>query len=621
MSSKTNDNYSLSSFIACGVMSLTLLALLFLPALFSVSPANLKSASLMLGTIIMGAVFLLTTIRRKRLFLNLSPLSGYLIFFSLALCLSVLTHHFFYPAASLVGYAGLFITFCLLSLLSSTLLKFNNAKILIKVLLGFGLWATFTTILALINANSAFLPTEILSAIYTPELNLSLLIIACAAAGANFFKKNKLNYLHFTYLVVFGIALALNTYLHLSAPATTPTWTDSWQVFVNQLTDQNQFHATSLLIGSPAQQYADVYAQYSPLAIRQSFNQAANYPLTILTMFGLVSLLAWLTLIGKTLHLCFKKGENNNHLYFILLLSFIVQFFTSIHPLILFIQALIIAFATDKNTKTLVNLSFSTVSDRQTTDAGRQKTTHWGLYAFATLMIGLDIFALYKLCRTYAGYFYTQLAINDLNNQDVSAFYAHAQTASRTAANLDTTHYYAAIADLEMFLQNLDANSPDNQTALSYFYQADEHAKQAITINPHHAANYTLQAQIYQEIYSHLNDGRDTISEKIVSSYAQALLLQPYDVVNFLELAGFYQSIGGQDDALKFYQQAINLDPTNPLSSYQLAQFYEQQGNQEMAYTTYQHTLELLDADSANYAANQAQLTVKLEQLSATTTP
>jgi len=615
--SNISHSHSLSSNAAVFTLAAATVAIAILPAGFSLYPASYQALIFMIAAILLSAYFLTITFRRRQLYLNVSPLTLPLVFFALCLVFAILIQHGFHSTKSFLGLGGLLIASCLAAICSSILVKLNNSQIAIRATLVLVTASAITAILAVINSFTHTFRDTISGILYTPGLNLSLMFIGLAAIGANFFKKNKFKRSHLFCLPVITLGLIASLYLDFQAKDTLPSFIGSILTTARQITANGSVDTKTLIFGSQAQIYADIYDQFaadSNPAHLGAFYQSKTAPLTIMSLYGGLCTLAWLILIIRTISLCFSSQEANRDLYFVLLVSYFVQLFTAIHPLILMIQVILITFATNKNRQILFNLNMSTFSSQNNTQKVENRDRfRLFITSFSTLAALLLTFLSINLLRNYRGFYLHERALNDVLEDNISDYLEHANAAVRQAPDIDAFNRDAAIANVELMLQTLnDTNSSDaiNERALGYYEQAVAYAQKAIAIEPTHANNYYVYAQILQEAYPHLSSQADltTQASQINTAYATAALYQPQNADILLGLGSFHQGVGQYDSALEIYQSALRINPESAQANYQLATLYEQQNEADQAKTAYTNTLRLLDESSPEYQEIQAKL-------------
>ncbi len=601
--------FTVISLVSAGIL------IYFLPPFFSIYPASLANLVLFLCTLLICLFFCLILIRRKNLHFSITPLAKNLSILLFLTFISIIFNHFFYPEKTLLSFGGFFISFCLIGIFASTLISSkSNQKVILGLLLSASL-ASFLSLLALLNYFYHFLPPVILTNFNFPILlNLNLIFLGLASIFSHFFKKAKFKTSHLFFLPLIVLGFLATVFLHFNLSSIeVPTFFLSWQVAIASSTE----NIRNFLIGNQAQTYADIYNLYQNT---QTFQQAFNLPLTFTTLFGFLPTFAWLALVIKTALLAFQKTEENNYLFFILLVSFVVQLFTPIYPLILLIQAIIIAFATNKKRQTLIKFNFSTLF---THENGQQQIehkdhSHLFSYCLAGFFLLLTSFATLRLSQSYLGYFYHHLSVSD--STSLNNFYQKSLKAVAVAPFIDTFNRYAAIANLEMMINNVVNDAEKQQSNLQQqallAEKAEKYAQKAIVIEPSSATNYLTLAAIYQEISLYVDtQSSNELSNRIISNYAEAVSLQPYNPEIYLSWANFYQSRNNYKDALTLYQQALTLDQQNLLTYYGLATLYHQKGDLELAKSSYQNALNLLDPNSSNYQENYNLIQAKIQSI------
>ncbi len=618
MSNKRNNDLAFSSTITIATLILACIFIIFIPSYFHTPPANLKNLILYLTTLASFLFFCLLIIRRNKLFLSFSPLFPHLITLIFVIFLTTIYKNFTYPEKSFLGPAGQMISFSLIAICASFLIKAKNNQILVKTLIAISLATSLITFGITLNHHYSFISPTLLSIFSGPSLNYNLLFLGLASLFSYFFKKNKFKPHYYLFLIIIIAGLIFNTYLYFSnSTVLYSNFQSSLTTISHQTTNRSTSVLKQILFGSSAQQYSDNY--YSFHLSDGSFYpiQSISTPLTIFSLFGFFSLAIWLSLIIKTAALCFTKKEENQHLYFILLISFIVQLFTPIYPLILLIQATIIAFAVNKNKKTLINIKFSTFFDhlekKSYSSKDKSKAAIYSILFFACLSL---LYATFKIGQSYLGYYYHHQALKQENS--LNQFYRYSQNAVEVAPFIDTFNRFASIANLEIMLEQINrhADSQGQAQALQHFNYALTYAQKAIAIEPYNANNHQLLAGLYYEILPFLaTENRPQAFQQVAASLAQAVLLQPKNQELHLLLGGLYHSQGNLEEAKKIYLISYQLNPNHLLTNYQLGILYAQQNEFALAKTHYQNALNHLDLKDENYSQNHQILTQRIANL------
>ena len=600
----TNKTNSLSSMTTVATIGIGLLGGLLLPNYFNFYPASLKTLAFFSTCLLVFAYFLVTVFRRKKLYFNLSPLSLSLVLLAGFVCLSLLVQSPLHAAKSFLSLGGTIIAACTLAFFASTLIKIIDNRIATNTIIGVCVFSVFASLIALIQSFAAVFPPAFVSAIYEPGLNLSLALVGIAMCTAGFFKKNKFKGPQLVSLPIFIVGLIMALYLDFQATPVSPSFGTSLTTAVRQLTDNSKMNYKTLLFGSQAQDYADVYDHFSQdndITHLGQFHQGYSAPLTIFTMYGGLALVVWLILVAQTIWLCFDQNNAYRDLYFILLTTFCVQLFTPIYPLILIIQAILIAFATNKNKQMLINFNSTTVSaDRSEQDTENHDYVRIISLTASSIMACLLAFVAFCLSQNYQGFLHYKLSTQAYDHKDSQGTLSHAQTALAMAGRLDFINLYNAGLEAELMQSTVEDNP---ESAIAHYNQALALAQKAIALEPLHANNHYAYAEILRQGYTYFQDEKDIEAQaaKIISAYTTASLYQPTNPDILLSLGGFYQSVGRFDDSLKFYQTALKIDPNYAQSNYQLAAFYQAQGNIDQARSAYNNTLQLIEPDSENY--------------------
>ncbi|MDO5561699.1 MAG: hypothetical protein Q4G02_02925 [bacterium] len=619
MSLTKNDRQAFSSEITFVTFVVALFATCVVPPFFTQEPASLTFFISFLCGLLITFYFLITIIRRKKISLAFTPLTWPLIILAIVLIISNFVHGGLHPETVFLGIPGLLINFCFLSIFASTLIKKNNGLIVVKLIIFLASLSSLTAIAQLLNHFFTFIPNSfdfLFSA--SPLLHLSIILIGFAAVFSRFFKKNRLQLIQLIFIPLFCLGLI--------AALTFNFQIDSQVVTLNQSTNalnmgwQNNDSQTlsNLLLGFPHQSYSDFFYNFQSGANydwQSTYLQAFNLPLTLLSLSGIIALLAWLFLFIKTIILAFSTREHN-YLFFILLVSFIVQLFTPIYPLVLLIQALIIAFTANKNKEVSLNLNVATV---HTQVDGKKEIQKKEQNSFIFYLIFLIIFVPFivvcvKLNQSYIGYYYAKKALDE--NVGLQQFYDYSLKAQKSAPFVDSFNRLAAIASLEMLVNDIN-NDPEQKNLelqRDLAQQGLEFINRAVTISPKHTLNLTTRGAFYQEIGQY-NADRTQTNSQAASSYASAILTQPSNPNLYLQLASLYQFNDELDLALSLCQQALKIQPDYLPTIYQLAQIYQLQGNLSLAQSTYQQAQQLLDPESANYQTNYELIEQNLQQI------
>ena len=135
MSNTFTTKTPLSSTFAIATIAIATFAIACLPVGFNLYPADLRTFAMLTAALLVASYFLLTLIRRRRLYLNLSPLSLPLFLFGSSIFISILLNNFTAMDKSLLSLGGLLLAQITIAIIGSTLIKVRNTKPLINAIL------------------------------------------------------------------------------------------------------------------------------------------------------------------------------------------------------------------------------------------------------------------------------------------------------------------------------------------------------------------------------------------------------------------------------------------------------------------------------------------------------
>lgn len=617
------------------VLLFTLILVFCLPHFFIQESISLHFLLISITSFIFTLLYLLSIFRYRQFFLGSTPLLWPLITLFITSFIAVLIKQPFPSFFHLLGYAGLFINFVVISLIGNTLIKKNNGLIVINTLITFAL---ATTVLAVLQFFLKIFPQPMAFVSFLPQfsfsLQLSLILLGLTSIFALFFKKGRFNhktYFLFLPFLFFGlVAVILN---HLSSPVSGQAMIIGFQenltAIFKSLISTQRFNFFHFFFGQPQQTITNFYTQFSaPLTATTTSNyfQSYNLPLLIQTLFGFLPLIAWIFFFFRLFQLTFFSHHEKeyNYLFFILFISCCLQLFTPVSPFIFLIQAFIIAFASDKNKQRLIHLNFSAISinlDKEVkhskTKSVTQKKNHFLFYFAFVVIFFLNFINFAYLSKSYFSYFLISQALSapQLSLETLSQTTSLAQ---KISPSLDYFCRLAAIVKLEEAI-SLIKNDPQQEKLAQEQALAQESLiliKQALRLNPYSALNHHTQATLYQELAPYNQDNVVLFNQEITTAYSRAILLQPYNSDLYLELANFYLLHSQTDVALNLTQEALKINADYLPAIYQLAQIYQAQNQPTLAQSTYQQAKNLLDPQSSNYQNNLQIIEQNLKQYS-----
>ncbi len=515
------------------------------------------------------------------------------------------------PSLFLLNLGGLFINFALLSLLSATLVKNHNGLFIVKLAL---ILASLSSLIMIsyafslyYNFSSAF--SQFINV--DPLLHFSFITLGFVSLFSLFFKKGRFQPKRYSLLPLFVLGITAITFISASPnySSSVISFSSTLDALYQSLFQNQHFHLQSFLTGQPHLSFADFYYNFSSHALNSWSDQslsAFNTPLAIFSLFGIFPLLAWLGLFISTFICTFsQRTKENNYLFLILLVSFIIQCFTPPYPSILFFQALIIAFAVNK--KVSHHCSFSFIKN-----SFSRRLFFSAFLFFLSLPL---IWWSWRYLSTSISYFTLEKTLAQ-SNLDLDRFYSQSLRAQKLAPFNDEFNRFAAIASLEKMVSQINdySQNSDLSQARILAQQSLSFIDQAVSLNPYRAVNYSTQGDIYSELVQY-NADSTVLNDRALAAYTAAIFYQPYNPNLYLQLASFYQSNQQIDLALSLTQQALKLASNYLPTLYQLAQIYQSNDQKDFAIATYQQILPLLDRNSPNYQNNLTLINYQLQQL------
>lgn len=613
------------------ILLFTLVSLFLLPNFFIQEGIDFHFFLISITSFLLVTFYLSFIYRQRQLVIGSTPVFWPLISIFLFFSLSFFTKRPFPSLFHFLSYTGVFLNFVIISLIGNTLIKKNNNLIVINALISF---ASGATILAIFNLLTKLFPQFLSFLSFLPQfsfsLQFSLILLGLTAIFALFFKKGKLN--HKSYFFILPL-LFLGLVITILQSSLFPTinqgvldFQSNLQTIFASLINTHRFDFFHFFFGQPQQTFADFYRQFSATNV-SSFNtplHSCSLPLLIQAQFGFFATCAWLFFFFRLFHLAFfSSNKKYNYLFFILFISCCIQLFAPFSPLILIIQAFIIAFASDKNQQRLINLNFSATNVNlnqdnynRTKKFASSKKNQFLIYAIIFFFSILNFGHFFYVSKSYFSYF---IVSQTLANPGLSLtdFIQKITFAQKVSPSLDYFNRLAAIAKLEETIALIKSDPQQEKLTQERALAQESLAliKRALTLNPFSALNYETKATIYQELEPYNANSAQLFKQEIISAYSQAILLQPRNPDLYLELANFYLSNSQTEIALNLTQEALKTKTNYLPAIYQLGQIYQLQNQTLLARDAYQQAKDLLDPQSSNYNNNLQLIEQKLSQL------
>ncbi|MDR0462941.1 MAG: tetratricopeptide repeat protein [Pseudomonadales bacterium] len=623
--------------LACLVVALIIG--LFAPNFFYQEPTSLTNLIISITTLAISTLFLIISIKRKKIDFTISPITIPILFFSLSICISLLVNYGANLEKSLVCNAGLFINFAIISILGGSLIRIKNSRLAIDLIVAlaglFSIIAFGSVIYTIATQATPNFVSE--SRFFSPLTSLTIILMAIASIVAIYLKKGKLlkNYLPVVTILIIGLIAQLFIVVRINQlnDLDRPSFADNWIVLTNSLTipnqeDNNLVRSTffenvgAFTFGRGSENFVDVFNRFKPLSINDTNNWNRNYyqgfnlPLTMIVTMGAITFTAWLILIWKTFKALVKEKNGQNHILFMLLISFFLQFFFPLDPGIIMLQAILLSFSTSftKNTTWRLDLIGMKLPQKL---KNLSKNTGQTLFYIVVGLFGLIIiWSTFEIGKTYLAYFFHKQSLKNiasLERSDLFSYYNSATRAVRLAPRIDTFNLHAAVANLEMAVYSIDLN---NDQEIHHLQQAVNYARRATELNSQRTENWIIQGRIYQDVAA-LGSDPHTAFDWAIRSYANAILTQPNNPQPHLLLGNIYSQQQNYSQAIIFYRRALELRRNSLEGHFALGQAHNRNNEPRLALESYHHALNLLNPSDSLYEYHRNIIQTEIDNLTA----
>lgn len=156
-----------------------------------------------------------------------------------------------------------------------------------------------------------------------------------------------------------------------------------------------------------------------------------------------------------------------------------------------------------------------------------------------------------------------------------------------------------------------DLTDADRQTINQLVQQAIREGKAAAVLNPRMASNWENLARIYQALIP-LAQGAD---QWAISSYQQAITLDPLNPILRVAFGGVFYSLGQWDDAIRTFELAVAAKPDFANAHYNLAAALREAGVTQKAIAEMEQVLRLVKQGTSDYQLAQSELDALRGQL------
>lgn len=156
-----------------------------------------------------------------------------------------------------------------------------------------------------------------------------------------------------------------------------------------------------------------------------------------------------------------------------------------------------------------------------------------------------------------------------------------------------------------------DLTDQDRNSISALVQQSIREAKAAVTLNPQNANNWTNLAFIYRRLIN-FAEGAENWA---ITTYQQAINLDPFNPQLRISLGGIFYSLANWDEAINQFGLAVQLKPDLANAHYNLSAAFREKGDFEKAANAMETALSLVPIDSEDYQKAQEELEALKKEL------
>jgi len=530
-----------------------------------------------------------------------------------------------YPVGALIGWGGIYLSFTILVLLSSSILKQKTSQVFSLSMSLVGVLLSIATILEYAGSGPSQLVGQFLgislaganafSLAGSVFIAAQLLLISAVVSIINVIKKSslKLWYLFSLPIILVGLGLAVwqASPGQIGAPLLTPFQT-SWTIAISTLNLPK-----TALIGHGAESYGQVYNLLKPATVNTSdiwgvqFIQASNTPLTLMTTMGILGLFAWGLLFYQVLKNIKKSSSAAKPMAAVALTALILQLFFPVNVITLVVLAVALAFWVAEEQKLYSSIELHPLEVKIAKAGEKEEKVSEYSKGFSYFLAGIVVITVALLSaglfRVYAGFSYLFLAERAAISNDAIGVYNNQQKAIAYDPYLASMRRSYAITNLQIATAISAQSNPtpeDTQQVTQLIQQAIREARAATLINGNDSQNWRVLADIYRQLIG-AAEGAESWT---VSGYSRAIELSPSDPTLRVDLGGVFFAQKEYQQAATLFEQATLLKPDYANAHYNLANALKTAGNYQLAERYYQQALALVEPNSPDYEKASSEL-------------
>lgn len=633
--------------------SYLLIAIAFLaPAFFLPFTANLfdlnKFLFLTLTTIILLVSWSIRNIVSQSFHLTISPVTIPVILFGLVMVITSLGQSTGQTIETLITNSGYLIVLTILFLIATSLnLRPKTGEHIVLALVASGVLLSILAVLETVSigpgswiggingsaTETVFItPAGSVVALITfliPVLAIGLIL---AVEKQHYLVKSAL----FGSAAIITAALVISAFTLLPGKPNSPVFlpfSTSWLIAVENIKSPKNF-----IIGVGANNYLSAFTRNRGVAFNQQefwstrFTTARNYPLHLFTTTGIIGLSIWLGLLCMLLRMLRRADQMSwvARSCFIGLGAIVITIFFIPHNTLLlitfslFLIALIIDLKEHHSpmiSELMLKLFAAKLvpSNHIHQQEAKQKAEVLPSIVGIPLIL-LSLFVVYLSYRVFAAdvIFRQSLVAAAQNNGTLT----YDKQRAAISMNPYIANYRRTYANTNLALANSlgsQENITDEQrrTVTTLLSQAIREGRNAVSINQDNPVNWESLAAIYRSLLG----VDENAANFAITSYQQALNLDPFNPRLWVDIGGVFYQLENYPVAIEAFQRATQLKRDWANAHYNLANAYAQNQEYQRAITQYDAVLQLVDATSSDYAKALDEQNQLKEQVGETQTP
>ncbi len=432
--------------------------------------------------------------------------------------------------------------------------------------------------------------------------------------GVKSLTRKKIGFSLASLIILIGLIISIYNLIAQQRPTLLPFETGFQTAFAAVSQDTGRI-IQGFLLGSGYGNYGIVFSKFKQAAFNLNpdlwsfiFYRSSSFVLELLATTGILGLISFLFLCYKIV----KERPLSFSLVLAIILSFVLPF--SFVTLSIFFIVLALYASTQGIRKTnddkyfdveleLVALKKGLISFEEVEGHPRKSKSLILPVVFAVILFLIAGYIGYMSTRYVVSNVYFQKSILAANQNNGTLTYQNQTDALNMFRYSD--NYYRVFSQTNMALANsLAASVPEgsspsaevSQTIYTLIQQSINTGRTATTLSPQTALNWQNLSSIYRSL---IGFGQNADQFAVLANQ-QAILLDPNNPQEYINLGGIYYQLGLFDQAQQQFQIAVSLKPDYANAYYNLGHALENQGKLTEALAQYQNVRTLLANDQAN---------------------